>query len=160
MTSLENNSTIDSKVIDEMEKIYTKTRDISRENSAIDLKNDFDLQLNDLLLGYKNNKVNVITRNLSKMPWNTVTEHKKTAIYRVLQELMTNMRKHSQASFVTLVFKKEGSKIQIIYRDNGVGCDLFKKNGLQHTESRIASLNGTINFESKQGDGFKASIII
>lgn len=160
MTSLENNSGIDSKVIDEMEKIYTKTRDISRENSAIDLRNDFDLQLNDLLLGYKNNKVNVITRNLSKMPWNTVTEHKKTAIYRVLQELMTNMRKHSQASIVTLVFKKEGSKIQIIYRDNGVGCDLFKKNGLQHTESRIASLNGTINFESKQDDGFKASIII
>ena len=160
MTSLENNSGVDSKVIDEMEKIYTKTRDISRENSAIDLRNDFDLQLNDLLLGYKNNKVNVITRNLSKMPWNTVTEHKKTAIYRVLQELMTNMRKHSKASFVTLIFKKEGSKIQIIYRDNGVGCDLFKKNGLQHTESRIASLNGTINFESKQGDGFKASIII
>ncbi|WP_282075837.1 tetratricopeptide repeat-containing sensor histidine kinase [Maribacter aquivivus] len=160
MTSLENNSGVDSKVIDEMEKIYTKTRDISRENSAIDLKNDFDLQLNDLLLGYKNNKVNVITRNLSKMPWNTVTEHKKTAIYRVLQELMTNMRKHSQATFVTLVFKKEGSKIQIIYRDNGVGCDLFKKNGLQHTESRIASLNGTINFESKQDDGFMASIII
>ena len=160
MTSLENNSGVDSKVIDEMEKIYTKTRDISRENSAIDLRNDFDLQLNDLLLGYKNNKVNVITRNLSKMPWNTVTEHKKTAIYRVLQELMTNMRKHSQATFVTLVFKKEGSKIQIIYRDNGVGCDLFKKNGLQHTESRIASLNGTINFESKQDDGFKASIII
>ncbi len=160
MTSLENNSGIDSKVIDEMEKIYTKTRDISRENSAIDLRNDFDLQLNDLLLGYKNNKVNVITRNLSKIPWNTVSEHKKTAIYRVLQELMTNMRKHSQASFVTLIFKKEGSKIQIIYRDNGVGCDLFKKNGLQHTESRIASLNGTINFESKQGDGFKASIII
>ncbi|MGO4920223.1 tetratricopeptide repeat-containing sensor histidine kinase [Maribacter spongiicola] len=160
MTSLENNSGIDSKVIDEMEKIYTKTRDISRENSAIDLRNDFDLQLNDLLLGYKNNKVNVITRNLSKIPWNTITEHKKTAIYRVLQELMTNMRKHSEASFVTLVFKKEGSKIQIIYRDNGVGCDLFKKNGLRHTESRIASLNGTINFESKQGDGFKASIII
>ena len=160
MTTLENNSGIDNKIIDELENIYTKTRDISRENSAIDLRNDFDLQLNDLLLGYKNNKVNVITRNLSKIPWNTITEHKKTAIYRVLQELMTNMRKHSQATFVTLVFKKEGSKIQIIYSDNGIGCDLFKKNGLQHTESRIASLNGTINFESKQGDGFKASIII
>ncbi|WP_159302039.1 tetratricopeptide repeat-containing sensor histidine kinase [Maribacter litoralis] len=160
MTSLENNSGIDSKVLDEMEKIYTKTRDISRENSAIDLRQDFGLQLNDLLLGYKNDKVKVITRNLSKMPWENIPELKKTAIYRVLQELMTNMRKHSQATFVTLVFQKEGSKIHINYRDNGVGCDLFKKNGLQHTESRIASLNGTINFETKQGDGFKASVII
>ncbi len=160
MTSLENNLGVDGTILDEMEKIYTKTRDISRENSAIDLNEDFGLQLNDLLLGYKNDKVKVITRNLSKMPWDTVPELKKTTIYRVLQELMTNMRKHSQASFVTLIFEKEGSKMRINYKDNGVGCDLFKKNGLQHTESRIASINGTINFESKQGDGFKASIII
>ena len=160
MTSLENNSGIDTTILDEMEKIYTKTRDISRENSAIDLRKDFGKQLNDLLLGYKNSKVNIITRNLSKMPWDGISEMKKTAIYRVLQELMTNMRKHSHATFVTLVFEKEGKKIHINYRDNGVGCDLFKKNGLQHTESRIASINGTINFESKQGDGFKASIII
>ncbi|WP_036156647.1 tetratricopeptide repeat-containing sensor histidine kinase [Maribacter forsetii] len=160
MTSLEKNLGVEDTILDEMEKIYTKTRDISRENSAIDLSEDFGLQLNDLLLGYKNDKVKVITRNLSKMPWDTVPELKKTTIYRVLQELMTNMRKHSQASFVTLIFEKEGSKMRINYKDNGVGCDLFKKNGLQHTESRIASINGTINFESKQGDGFKASIII
>ncbi|WP_405412911.1 ATP-binding protein [Maribacter sp. Asnod1-A12] len=160
MTSIENNSIIDSRIIDEMEKIYNKTRDISRESSVIDLKEDFGIQLNDLLLGYKNNEVKIITRNLSKIPWSSVPELKKTTVYRVLQELMTNMRKHSQATFVTLIFQKEGSKIHIKYRDNGVGCDLFKKNGLQHTESRIASLKGTINFESKQGDGFKASIII
>ncbi|WP_291966341.1 ATP-binding protein [Maribacter sp.] len=160
MTSLENNLGINDTIIDEIEKIYTKTRDISRENSAIDLSEDFGTQLNDLLLGYKNDQVKVITQNLSKIPWNTISELKKTTIYRVLQELMTNMRKHSQASFVTLIFKKEGKNILINYRDNGVGCDLFKKNGLQHTESRIASINGTINFESKQGDGFKASIKI
>ncbi|APQ19259.1 hypothetical protein BTR34_05455 [Maribacter hydrothermalis] len=160
MASLENNSGIDKKVIDEIEKIYTKTRDISRENSAIDLREDFAIQLNDLLLGYKNNNVKIITRNLSKIPWNTIPEIKKTTIYRVLQELMTNMRKHSKASIVTLVFHKEGSKIHINYRDNGIGCNIFKKNGLQHTESRIASINGTITFESKHDDGFKASIII
>ena len=160
MTSLENNVGIDSKVIDEMEKIYAKTRDISRENSAIDFHQDFGIQLNDLLFGYKNNTVTVVTRNLSKINWEAVQELNKTAIYRVLQELMTNMRKHSKATSVALVFHKVGPKIHIDYRDNGVGCDLFKKNGLQHTESRIASLNGTITFESKQGDGFKATIII
>ena len=160
MTSLENNVGIDSKVIDEMEKIYAKTRDISRENSAIDFHQDFGIQLNDLLFGYKNNTVTVVTRNLSKINWEGVPELNKTAIYRVLQELMTNMRKHSNATSAALVFHKNGSKIQIDYRDNGIGCDLFKKNGLQHTESRITSLNGTIIFESKLGHGFKASIII
>ena len=73
---------------------------------------------------------------------------------------MTNMRKHSRASSVALIFSKEGAKIQIKYRDNGVGCELFKKNGLRNTESRIASVNGTITFESKKDDGFRATLTI
>lgn len=160
MTSLENNPKIDTGVLDEIEKIYSKTRDISRENSVIELNEDYGQQLNDLLLGYKNEQVTVVTRNLLKMNWEEVSEIKKTTIYRVLQELMTNMRKHSMASSVALIFAKEGSKIQIKYRDNGIGCDLFKKNGLQNTETRIASINGTISFESRKDDGFNATIIL
>ncbi len=160
MTSLENNPGIDNGVLDDLERIYSKTRDISRENSAIDLNQDYGLQLNDLLLSYKNQNVTIVTRNLSKIDWKDVSEIKKTAIYRVLQELMTNMRKHSMASSVALVFTQVGSKIAIKYRDNGIGCELFKKNGLQNTESRIASINGTISFESKKNDGFKATIIV
>lgn len=160
MASLENNSGIDSSILDELEKIYSKTRDISRENSAIDLNQDYGQQLNDLLLGYKNQEVTVVTLNLLKINWEDVTEIKKTAIYRVLQELMTNMRKHSLASSAALIFSKEGSKIHINYRDNGVGCDLVKKNGLLNTESRIASVNGTISFESRMNDGFNATIIV
>ena len=160
MTSLENNPSIDIGVLDDLERIYSKTRDISRENSAIDLHQDYGLQLNDLLVGYKNQSVTIVTRNLSKIDWKDVSEIKKTAIYRVLQELMTNMRKHSMASSVALIFTQVGSKIVIKYRDNGIGCDLFKKNGLQNTETRIKSINGTISFESKKNDGFKATIII
>ena len=160
MTSLENNPQIDNGVLDEIEKIYSKTRDISRENSAIDLDGDFAGQLNDLLLGYKNQKVTVVTRNLSKTKWEGISDEKKTVVYRVLQELMTNMRKHSEATSAALVFSNKGSKIRIQYRDNGVGCDLFKKNGLQHTESRIASINGTINFDTRKDDGFKATLIV
>ncbi|MEH6778358.1 tetratricopeptide repeat-containing sensor histidine kinase [Maribacter arcticus] len=160
MTSLENNPSIDIGVLDDLERIYSKTRDISRENSAIDLHQDYGLQLNDLLVGYKNQSVTIVTRNLSKIDWKDVSEIKKTAIYRVLQELMTNMRKHSMASSVALVFTQVGSKIVIKYRDNGIGCDLFKKNGLQNTETRIKSINGTISFESKKNDGFRATIII
>ena len=160
LASLENNPGIKMEVLDEMEKIYSKTRNISRENSAIDFNEDFGVQLNDLLLGYKSQKVTVVTRNLSKINWEGISDVKKTVIYRVLQELMTNMRKHSMASSVALIFSREGSKIQIRYRDNGVGCDLFKKNGLQNTETRIASINGTISFESKKDDGFNATIIL
>lgn len=160
MACLQNNPGISAEVLDEMESIYSKTRDISRENSAIDFDEDFGRQLNDLLLGYKSQKVTVVTRNLSKINWEGISDVRKTVVYRVLQELMTNMRKHSIASSVALIFSNEGAKIQIKYRDNGIGCDLFKKNGLQNTESRIASINGTINFDSKKEDGFKATLIV
>ena len=160
MTSLENNPGIATGVLDELEKIYSKTRDISRENSAIDLDQNYGQQLNDLLLGYKNHRVTVVTLNLLKMDWEEVSEIKKTAIYRVLQELMTNMRKHSGASSVALIFSKEGSRIHINYSDNGVGCNLIKQNGLQNTETRIASINGSISFESRKGAGFKATLIV
>ncbi len=160
MVSLENSPATRTDILDEIEKIYSKTRDISRENSAVDLKQDYGRQLNDLLLGYKNQLVTVVTRNLAKIDWSDVSEIKRTAIYRVLQELMTNMRKHSKASSVALVFSQEGSKIQITYSDNGRGCILLKKNGLQNTETRIAALNGTISFESRENEGFKATIIV
>jgi signal transduction histidine kinase len=160
MVSLENNPATQTDILDELEKIYAKTRDISRENSAVDLKQDFGLQLNDLLLGYKNPQLTVVTRNLSKIDWAAVPEIKKIVIYRVLQELMTNMRKHSKATSVALVFGKEGGKIHITYSDNGKGAALFKKNGLHNTETRIASVNGSISFESKENEGFKATIIV
>jgi len=160
MTKLQSNLNINEDVLDDLEKIYSKTRDISKENSAIDVKKNFEQILNDLLLSYKNQNVNIVTKNLSKIKWDSVSEIRKMTIYRVLQELMTNMRKYSKASLVALNFNRSGSKISVSYKDNGIGCSLKKSNGLLNAENRIASINGTISFESKVNEGFKSKIII
>jgi signal transduction histidine kinase len=149
-----------TEVLDDIEHIYDKTRDISKEISAIDVEIDFESRLNDLLLTYKNEKVNVITRNKHTIPWNKVSSFKKIALYRVLQELMTNMKKHSQASLVVILFSIEKNKIFIKYTDNGIGNEIFTKNGLQNAETRIESVGGQFNFESSKGRGFKAEIIL
>lgn len=160
MTKLQSNSSNNESVLDDLEKIYSKTRDISKDNSAIDVGKNFEQLLNDLLLSYKTQDVNIVTKNLSKINWDNVSLIKKTTIYRVLQELMTNMRKYSEASLVALSFNRSGNKISIDYKDNGIGCLLKKKNGLQNAENRIASINGTISFESKLNEGFKSKIIV
>lgn len=147
-------------LLDDLEKIYNKTRDISKENSAIEIEEDFSAQLNDLLLNYKNDKVTIATRNISKIDWKHISEIKKSTIYRVLQELMTNMKKHSNASAVVLSFQQNNKKISIEYSDNGKGSELKNKNGLQNAENRIQTLNGTIIFDSKPNKGFKAKIIV
>lgn len=149
-----------TEVLDDIEHIYDKTRDISKEISAVDVEIDFESRLNDLLLTYKNEKVNVITRNKHTIPWNKVSSFKKIALYRVLQELMTNMKKHSQASLVVILFSIEKNKIFIKYTDNGIGNEIFTKNGLQNAETRIKSVGGQFNFESSKGRGFKAEIIL
>lgn len=159
MTKLQN-ANIKEEILDDLEGIYSKTRDISKENSVIDFSKGFEVVLRDLLLNYKNEEVNVITRNLSKTNWKTVSEVKKTAIYRVLQELMTNMKKHSNASLVVLSFSKVNKKITIEYSDDGEGCEIKKNTGLQNAENRMNTSGGSINFESEINQGFKAKLIV
>ena len=71
------------------------------------------------------------------------------------------MKKHTQASIVVLVFEKEKRKLNISVNDNGVGASTLKRsNGLQNTENRIQSINGTIIFETEPNKGFKTKITI
>lgn len=160
MTKLQNERNNQEEVLDDLEEIYIKTRDISKENSAIYFGEDFEVVLKDLLLNYKNEKVNIITRNLAKVNWKTVSDIKKTAIYRVLQELMTNMKKHSEASLVILSFNKIKKKVLIEYKDDGIGCTIKKNTGLQNAENRILTLKGSIIFESEINQGFKVKITV
>jgi tetratricopeptide (TPR) repeat protein len=159
MTKLQGKSNTNEDVLDDLEGIYVKTRDISKESSAVNMEENFEDAITDLLLSYKSNTVNVLTNGIATIEWQSLSAIKKIAIYRVLQELMTNMKKHSKANIVVLVFKKENNKISINYKDNGVGCTLKKYNGLQNTENRIETINGTITFDSSTNNGFKVNII-
>jgi signal transduction histidine kinase len=147
-------------LLDDLENIYNKTRDISKENSAIEIGADFSEQLNDLLLTYQTDVTAISTRNLVTLDWETIPKIKKETVYRVLQELMTNMKKHSNASAVLLTFQQKGKNITIDYTDNGIGCTLKNKNGLQNAENRIQAIKGTITFESELGNGFRSKISI
>jgi signal transduction histidine kinase len=156
MTKLQHQDTGNETVIDDLESVYNKTRDISREYNDLNMDEDYDQLLYDLINHYNSSKTNIITKNLSTIDWTKIQTDKKIALYRVLQELLTNMSKHSQASLVLITFQKEGSKLKIEYKDNGVGCDLKKQNGLQNAENRILASNGSITFKSQIEEGFNA----
>ncbi|MDO9136671.1 MAG: ATP-binding protein, partial [Lutibacter sp.] len=81
--------------------------------------------------------------------------------YRILQELMVNMRKHSEASLVAITFQNIKNQFTINYSDNGIGLNLAAltfKNGLANVETRIKSINGTVTFDTALNNGFKAFI--
>ncbi|APY00541.1 tetratricopeptide repeat-containing sensor histidine kinase [Lacinutrix venerupis] len=160
MTKLQSNkNTLNNEtVLDDLETIYIKTRDISRENNSIEVEQDFEQLLTDLLLSFKSQSTNIITQNLSNIDWTSFSELKKMTIYRVLQELLVNMKKHSEASFVIINFSKQNHNLIINYKDNGKGAILKKANGLENVENRIAAIKGTVTFETESNKGFKAVI--
>jgi len=50
----------------------------------------------------------------------------KTVIYRILQEALNNVAKHSRADLVQLMLEKSGNRINLKIQDNGLGFDLAK----------------------------------
>lgn len=159
MTKLQSTKS-NKELIDDIEQIYKKTRDISKEHSVIDLEGSFEGILNDLILSYDNINTNVIAKGASNINWDAISELKRVTIYKVLQELLINMKKHSDAEIVVLTFEAKRKKILINYSDNGKGCNPNKGTGLQNVENRIASISGTTTFDSEINKGFKVKLTI
>ncbi len=153
----------DSQILEKLNTTYARARDISRENNEFDIDESFPEELSDMLKNYTKNGIQLLVRGLDKINWQGFEAPVKITVYRVLQELMTNMQKHSQASMVVLVFNQDNNTLHIKYTDNGVGIDkkqLQSKNGLHNTEKRIHAIDGTLIFESEKEKGFKADIKI
>ncbi|MFD2562744.1 tetratricopeptide repeat-containing sensor histidine kinase [Aquimarina rubra] len=153
----------DPQITKKLNTAYTKARDISRENSEFEVDETYAEELTDMLTNYTKNNIRLVLRGIEKITWDTVDKNLKITIYRVLQELMTNMQKHSQADLVAIVFKNEKNNLIIKYSDNGVGIqkeDIKSKNGIRNTEKRMLAINGTIIFDSEIDKGFKAEIKI
>jgi hypothetical protein len=160
MTKLEHDNQIDADVIDELHSLYYKTRDISKEHGVLNDSYPFVDYLSALIEPFHDAQTTVVIKGLSEISWTVFPEIQRITVYKVIQELFINMKKHSQATIVVLVFQQEKRKLSISYSDNGVGADLKKGNGLQNTENRIQAINGSITFETNPNKGFKAKINI
>jgi signal transduction histidine kinase len=160
MTKLESKDQIGEELKEELHTLYYRTRDISKEHSLIHKEYPIIEYLGELIESFNDDKTSVIVKGVSDISWDTVEDLKRTTIYKVLQELLINMRKHSEASIVVLSFKKQDKKIYISYSDNGIGCDLKMNTGLHNTENRINSINGIISFDTEPNKGFKVKISI
>jgi len=160
MTTLQADKDLNDSLKYNIEHIYEKARDISKQLGEIDINEDYKTLLNDLALSFNNADTSIVVKDISKITWDKISKTKKTALYKVLQELLINMKKHSKATIAVITFANASKKIDITYKDDGVGCDLKKSNGLLNVENRIKAIDGTITFESKFNNGFKAKIQI
>jgi signal transduction histidine kinase/streptogramin lyase len=83
------------------------------------------------------------------------------ALYRITQELINNVIKHSNAKNASLQIGSRDEKIIIMMEDDGVGFNLNQHKdgyGLKNLEARTKLLNGIMTIDSKLGKGTSVSI--
>jgi tetratricopeptide (TPR) repeat protein len=162
MNELEHSNTINKDTLtNKIEVLYEQSRDISYENIPAENSAGYNVQIHDLLKVFDNEHTKVFIVGNGQEFWNEVAEVQKYELQLVLKEIMVNMKKHSHAKNVVIVFKSENNKAFIIYKDDGLGFPegIEFGNGLNNTVSRIKSLNGEVNFEKSEKGGASISII-
>lgn len=76
------------------------------------------------------------------------------ALYRIVQEALTNVMKHARAQHVSIIVERHAGEVRAVIEDNGCGFDVeaIKQRpprlGLLGMEERAAELNGSVTIES------------
>jgi signal transduction histidine kinase/ligand-binding sensor domain-containing protein len=87
--------------------------------------------------------------------------------YRIIQELLTNVVKHSKATEANLTITKSETVLQALLRDNGCGFDVTPTAnqsaaragfGLRGIRERVRTLGGRFLFDSRTGGGTTATL--
>jgi len=87
------------------------------------------------------------------------------SIYRIVQEVLNNMVKHSQANLIVINVLRNDNSLIINIRDNGKGFDTSKINelkglGWKNIAARVNMLDGKLQVRSEQLTGTQIEIII
>lgn len=88
----------------------------------------------------------------------TVGDQETTALFRIFQEILTNVARHARASKVRVVLKKTGAAVVLEVKDNGRGITReeiagVKSLGLLGMQERAALFGGRLEFRGEPGKG-------
>lgn len=85
----------------------------------------------------------------------------KTTLYRIIQEALNNVAKHSGATRASIILERAADYVQMLIEDDGRGFDPGKRSaasdkgglGLSGIEERLSGLSGSLQIESTPGSG-------
>ena len=97
---------------------------------------------------------------LNELDFSTLPSAAQIGLYRILQEALTNVARHSGARAVSIRFARSATALEVAVIDDGCGFDAkavavsSQRLGIQGMRERAAMLGGTVSFAS-QGKGTK-----
>lgn len=93
--------------------------------------------------------------------------HREVILFRAVQAALANTRDHAQATQVKIVIDIDSDNIRVSMEDNGKGFDPeivqskeYLTHGLALISNQIIELDGTIEIDSKPGEGTRIAILL
>lgn len=91
----------------------------------------------------------------------TISSDKRTVLYRIAQEALTNVARHSKATETEVKIQKSDGMVQMVIKDNGKGFvagrvsqgNKRKRLGLLGMRERVEMVRGRLAIQSKPGKG-------
>jgi len=83
------------------------------------------------------------------------------AVYRIIQELVSNVLKHAKASELTIGVTRAPGRLSVVVSDNGVGFDpssVSSGMGLSNVRSRATAIGATVQVDSAPRKGTTVSV--
>jgi PAS domain S-box-containing protein len=96
------------------------------------------------------------TKQYSDIDYTNVPENVQLTMYRTVQEQLTNILKHANASHVLIQTLMDGNRLTLLIKDDGTGFDLTKKTmgvGFVNIQTRASLCNGSMELKSTPGNG-------
>ena len=86
----------------------------------------------------------------------SLSNAKQLMTYRIIQEQLNNVLKHSEADHVNIALKQNNGVVHLTIQDNGVGFDSQAVKlgfGLNNIRNRLEVVNGKLQIQSEPGKG-------
>jgi PAS domain S-box-containing protein len=105
-------------------------------------------------------KIQVYTNAIKEEEFN---EKLQLGIFRIVQEQLNNIIKHSQATEATIDLRRLNSQVVLLISDNGQGCRILESEngvGIINIKSRAELLGGSVTIRSKPGEGYELKVVL
>ncbi len=151
------------KVIRNVDAVYREVRTISHNLNPPEITHTafIDLLREQLRQFAQNSQIELEFICHPEPQLNQLPDTLKIEIYRILQELMTNIGKHAEATSVEVQFTQTEEAINLMVEDQGKGFDTAHTTyglGMSNIQTRVSQLSGTLHLESVKGRGTIVSI--
>lgn len=93
------------------------------------------------------------------------TNEESTALFRIFQEILTNVSRHSKATKIWVLFRKEDHSLVLQVKDNGIGFEIdkiskVKSFGILGMSERALSIGGQLSIDSIKDIGTTVNLEI